>query len=139
MPLLGFLFETPLCLVDEFREGHVSPGAGHLAFYRACKARLPVGKRLARYCADRASYQAELINEWETDQVRWTITADQDVAVKAVIAGVPTEAWQEPEPGCGYQVAEAVHTMTQTRAAFRLSIKWEERQPPDLFAAAATP
>ena len=131
------LFETPLCLVDEFREGHVSPGAGHLAFYRACKARLPVGKRLARYRADRASYQAELINEWETDQMRWTITAEQDVAVKAVIAGVPTEAWQEPEPGCGYQVAEAVHTMTQTRAAFRLSIKREERQPPDLFAAAA--
>ena len=28
MPMLGFLFETPLCLVDEFREGNVSPGAG---------------------------------------------------------------------------------------------------------------
>jgi hypothetical protein len=139
MPLLGFLFETPLCLVDEFREGNVSPGAGHLAFYRACKARLPVGKRLARYRADSASYQAELINTLETDQVRWAITADQDVAVKAVIAGVPTEAWQEPEKGCGYQVAEAVHTMNQTKAAFRLSLKREARPQPDLFDAAATP
>ena len=138
-PLLGCLFETPLCLVDEFREGNVSPGAGHLAFYRACKARLPVGKRLARYRADSASYQAELINTWETDQVRWAITADQDVAVKAVIAGVPTEAWQEPEPGCGYQVAEAVHTMNQTKAAFRLSLKREARPQPDLLDAAATP
>lgn len=139
MPLLGFLFETPLCLVDEFREGNVSPGVGHLAFYRACKARLPVGKRLARYRADSASYQAELINTLETDRVRWAITADQDVAVKAVIAGVPPEAWQEPEQGCGYQVAEAVHTMNQTKAAFRLSIKREERPQPDLFDAAATP
>jgi hypothetical protein len=139
MPLLGFLFETPLCLVDEFREGNVSPGAGHLAFYRACNARLPVGKRLARYRADSASYQAALINELEADQVRWAITADQDVAVKAVIAGLPPAAWQEPEPGCGYQVAEAVHTMNATKAAFRLSIKREERPQGDLFEKATGP
>jgi len=87
MPLLGFLCETPLCLVDEFREGNVSPGAGQLEFYRQCRARMPVGKRLARYRADRASYQAALINELEADQVRWAITADQDAAVKAVMAG----------------------------------------------------
>ena len=98
-----------------------------------------MGKRLARYRADSASYQAERINTLETDQMRWAITADQDVAVKAVIAGVPAEAWQEPEPGCGYQVAEAVHTMNQTKAAFRLSLKREARPQPDLFDAAATP
>ena len=86
-----------------------------------------------------SSTQAELINTLETDQVRWAITADQDVAVKAVIAGVPTEAWQEPEQGGGDQVAEAVHTMNDTKAAFRLSIKREERRQPDLFDAAAAP
>lgn len=58
MPLLGFLFETPVCLVDEFREGNVSPGAGQIEFYRQCRPRMPPGKRLARYWADRASYQA---------------------------------------------------------------------------------
>ena len=133
MPLLGFLFETPVCLVDEFREGNVSPGAGQLEFYRQCRTRMPVGKRLARYRADSASYQAELINALETDQMRWAITADQDVAVKAVIAGVPTEAWQEPEPGCGYQVADTVHTMQATTTAFRLSIKREARPQGELF------
>lgn len=139
MPMLGFLWETPVCLVDEFREGNVSPGAGQLAFYRQCRARMPLGKRLARYRADSASYQSALINELGADHVRWAITADQDVAVKAVIAGVPTEAWQEPEPGCGYQVAEAVHSMNQTQTAFRLSIKREARPQPDLFDAATTP
>lgn len=48
MPVLGFLWETPVCLVDEFREGHVSPGAGQLECYRQCRTRLPVGKRIAR-------------------------------------------------------------------------------------------
>ena len=139
MPMLGFVWETPVCLVDEFREGNVSPGAGQLEFYRQCRTRLPVGKRLARYRADSASYQAALINELEADHVRWAITADQDVAVKAVLAGIPSEAWQEPEQGCGYQVADAVHTMQATTAAFRLSIKREARPQPDLFDAAATP
>ena len=135
MPLLGVLFETPVCLGDEFREGNVSPGAGH----RACKARMPKGNRMARDQEDSASYQAERINEMEPDQVRWAITADQDVAVKAVIAGLVPAAWQEPEPGCGYQVADTVQTMNQTKAAFRLSIKREERRQPDLFDAAAAP
>jgi len=53
--------------------GNVSPGAGQIEFYRQCRAQMPTGKRLARYRADSASYQAALINEWE---------ADQDVAVK---------------------------------------------------------
>ena len=29
MPMLGFLFETPLCLVDEFREGKCRRGPGN--------------------------------------------------------------------------------------------------------------
>jgi len=139
MPMLGFLWETPVCLVDEFREGHVSPGTGQLEFYRQCRARMPLGKRLARYRADSASYQAALINALEADQVRWAITADQDVAVKAVIAGLPPGAWQEPESGCGYQVAEAVHSMNQTKTAFRLSITREERVQDDLFEPATGP
>ena len=47
-PMLGFVFETPLYLVVACRKGHVSPGAGQLAFYRQCRARMPAGKRIAR-------------------------------------------------------------------------------------------
>jgi len=49
MPMLGFLFETGLCLLDEFREGatsparNESPGSGQVAFYRErqCGGALP--------------------------------------------------------------------------------------------------
>lgn len=130
MPLLGFLDETPLCLVDELLEGNVLPGAGQREFSRQGRARMPGGKRLARYRAEGESYQAALSNEWEADEGRWASTADQDAAVKAVMAGVPAEAWQAPEPGCGEQVADAVHTMHATKAAFRLSLtreKWPRK------------
>ena len=133
LPLLGFLFETPVCLVDEFREGNVSPVAGHLAFYQACQARLPQGKRIAAYRADSASYQAELINALEADGVTWAITADQDVAVKGLIRGLGEAAWKEPVAGCGYQLAETVHTMNQTTHAFRLIVKRALRRQGDLF------
>jgi len=134
MPLLGFLFETPICLFEEFREGNVPPGSDQLRFYLHCKARLPKDKRIARYRADSASYQAELINALEADGVFWTLTADQDQAVKEAIGSIPEADWEEPTVGCGYQVAETVHTMAHTHQAFRLIIKRELRLQPDLFA-----
>ncbi len=135
MPMLGFLFETPVCLLDEFREGNVPPGAGQLAFYLGCKARMPKGKRIGRYRADSASYCAELINELEADGVWWAITADQDAAVKVAIASIPEGEWKEPVVGCGYEIAETVHTMNETHQAFRLIIKRWVLPQRDLFEA----
>lgn len=132
-PMLGFLYETPVCLYDEFREGNVSPKTGQVSFYYACKSRMPQSKRIARYRADSASYQADLINNLEKDGVIWAVTASQDEAVKSVIASIPEEVWQEPESGCGYEIAETVHSMNETEKAFRLIIKREIRRQEDLF------
>ena len=142
MPMLGFLFESGICLLDEFREGNASPGAGQLTFYRECKARMPEGKRIGYYRADSASYPAALINELESDGVRWAITADQDSAVKGVIRQIEESAWCEPVVGCGYQIAETIHTMNETKKAFwwpphflgyRLIVKRWEKAQGDLF------
>jgi len=130
---LGFLFETPVCLFEEFREGNVPPGWDQLRFYLHCKEGLPKGKRIACYRADSASYQAELINELETDEVYWAITADQDQAAKEAIFSIPGADWKEPVAGCGYEVAETVHTMARTHQAFRLIVKRELRRQVDLF------
>lgn len=75
MPMVGFLFETPLCLSEEFREGNVAPQTGQLSLYRECQQRMPPGKRIAFYRADSASYQADLINALEADGVIWALTA----------------------------------------------------------------
>jgi hypothetical protein len=133
MPMLGYLFEPGICLVDEFREGNESPGAGHVAFYLGCVQRMPVGKRIARFRADSASYQAELINELEEDGVLWSITADQDTAVQKAIKDIPEDAWQKPYPGCEYEFAETVHSMEKTKTSFRLVVKREERRQKSLF------
>jgi hypothetical protein len=94
---------------------------------------MPKGKRIGYYRADSASYQAELINELEKDKVKWGITADMDQSVKALIAEIPDHQWKEPEEGCGYEIAETVHTMNRTKKAFRLVIKREMRRQENLF------
>ena len=132
MPMLGFLYETPLCLFDEFREGNQSPSAGHVAFYQECKRRIPQGKRIGQYRADSASYQADLINVLEEDGVIWAITADQDAAVKRLIEQIGPLEWK-PIAGSDEEVAETVHTMNKTKKAFRLILKrWVKKQN-DLF------
>ncbi len=61
MPMLGFLYENPVCLYDEFRDGNVAPAFGQKEFYpgsrrsRAmpvglhlqCKERMPCGQTYA--------------------------------------------------------------------------------------------
>ena len=133
MPVAGFLYELGICINDEFRDGNASPALRQKEFYKQCKSLMPNGKRIGRYRADSASYQAALINELEEDKVIWAITADMDKAVKAVIAAIPEEQWREPVKDCGYEIAESVHSMNQTNKAFRLVIKREIRKQENLF------
>jgi hypothetical protein len=133
MPVAGFLYETPVCLYDEFREGNVAPAFGQKEFYLQCKQRMPRGKKIGNYRADSASYQAGLINQLEEDGVKYGITADQDKAVKKVIGMIGQEQWKEPVRGCGYELAETVHCMNETKRAFRLVVKRESRRQGELF------
>jgi len=129
MPMLGFLYENPVCLYDEFREGNVAPAYGQKEFYLQCKQRMPRGKKIRYYRADSASYQADLFNQLEEDGVTYAVTADQDKAVKAVLGLIDQKEWKEPVRGCGYELAETVHCMNETKKAFRLVVKrWIRRQ-----------
>ena len=139
MPVAGFLYETPVCLYDEFREGNVAPAFGQKEFYLQCKQRMPRGKKIGYYRADSASYQAELFNQLEEDGVKYAITADQDKAVKKVIALIGQEEWKEPVRGCGYELAETVHCMNETEKAFRLVVKREVRRQGELFEVKGAP
>ena len=133
MPMVGYLYETAVCLYDEFREGNVAPAFGQKEFYLQCKQRMPWGKKIGYYRADSASYQADLFNQLEEDGVKYAITADQDKAVKSAIALIPSGDWEEPVRGCGYELAETVHCMNGTKKAFRLVVKREIRRQRDLF------
>lgn len=129
MPLVGHLAENGLVIHEEFRDGNASPGAGNLEFLKACAAKLPKGKRIAAIRADSAAYQAKIFNWCEETGKTFAIGADQDAATRALIASIPASRWKPYRDG---EIAETVHCMNQTKAAFRLIVLRRARQQ-DLF------
>jgi len=126
-PLLGFLFELGLALGDEFRNGNVPAGARAVEFLDFCVQMMPQGKRIRYYRSDSAAYQAGVINYCFGHDMLFTITADQDEAVKAAIKDIKVEEWQ-PYDG-DRETAETIHTMNKTREAFRLIVqRWRKLQ-----------
>lgn len=136
-PMLGYIAEVPVCLHSEFRAGNVPAGANMVEFLETCLKELPGGKRIAYLRSDSAGYQASVI-DWCVEQgIRYTITADKDVAVKEAISLIPEEEWEPFVNSRGEEtdreVAETVHTMNRTKESFRLVVqRWRNPQL-DLF------
>lgn len=130
-PLVGFLAELGLVLRERFREGNVPAGAGARAFLEHCHIGMPAGQRIAYLRSDSAFYQAEVL-EWRWGHgVRFTVTADQDAAVRQALLAIPEGQWHPYQHD--RRLAETVHTMNHTTQAFRLVVqRWPKRQP-ELF------
>lgn len=135
-PLLGYVEEV--CVHHEFRAGNESAGTGAVKFLEGCREQLPAGKKIYLR-SDSAFYQAAVINYCFAHELSFTITADQDRAVKAVIAGIKECEWKEYKTSDGLaterEIAETVHCMNETKQAFRLLVlRWKNPQP-SLFEA----
>ena len=126
-PMLGFLFELGLIVADEFRDGNVPAQSGAVEFLERCQQMMPKGKRIAYYRADSASYQARVIDRCIAESVLFSITADQDKAVKEAIKSIGKKEWQPYERE--REIADTVHTMNSTKRAFRLIVqRWPKLQ-----------
>jgi hypothetical protein len=119
MPIVGHLGENGLVVGEEFRAGNVSPSAENLEFIEHCVSQLPSGARIAQLRSDSAAYQARIVNWCEDRGVSFAIGADLDAGVRASIEAIPREGWRPYQEG---QIAETVHSMNETRQAFRLVV-----------------
>jgi len=124
-PLLGFISGIGLMIADEFRDGNIPAGAGAPEFLKYCESMMPEGKRIKYYRSDSAAYQAKVVNHCLNNEMLFTITADQDRAVKDAIKTI--KAWKPYEKG--REIGETIHTMNGTREAFRLVVqRWPKAQ-----------
>ena len=124
-PLLGFLFELGLTLGDEFRDGNIPAGARALEFLNYCEDMMPQGKRIKYYRSDSAAYQAGVINHCFEHDMLFTITADRDKGVRESIKSI--KKWRPYEKD--REIGETIHTMNNTKQAFRLIVqRWPKLQ-----------
>lgn len=125
MPMIGHLAETGIVIHDEFREGNIAPATDNLGFIRACEARMPKGHRIAHVRLDSAGYQAGIFNYLEATGKTFAIGGRLDTPTQKAIANIPDSAWKH-YADCA--VAETLHSMSETKKAFRLIIVKHKRQ-----------
>ncbi len=124
-PQTGFLFEVGLVLEGEFREGNIPAQAGAISFLERCFAAMPAGKSIGYLRSDSALYQAGVINLCLERKVVFSITADQNKGSKDSIKAI--KEWR-PYQG-DKEIGETIHTMNNTKEAFRLIVlRWPKLQ-----------
>ena len=124
-PQMGFLFEVGLVLEDEFREGNIPAQTGAVSFLERCFAAMPAGKSIGYLRSDSALYQAGVINLCLEHNKLFTITADQDKGTRGSIKAI--KEWR-PYQG-DKEISETIHTMNDTKEAFRLIVlRWPKLQ-----------
>jgi hypothetical protein len=135
-PLVGYV--GGVAVYHEFRAGNESAGGRAVEFLQGCGWQLPAGRRIYLR-SDSAFYQAAVMNYCQERQWTFTITADQDCAVKAAIGQIAESAWKAYRTREGIatdrEIAETVHCLNQSQRAFRLIVvRWKNPQP-SLFEA----
>lgn len=125
MPMIGHLAEAGVIIHDEFREGNIAPATDNLEFIQACEARLPKGHRIAHVRLDSAGYQAGIFNHCEDSGKTFAIGGRLDAPTQKAIADIPESAWKH-YADCA--VAETLHSMNETKKAFRLIVVKHKRQ-----------
>lgn len=113
--------------------GNIAPATQNLEFIKACEARLPRGHAIANVWLDSAGYQAGIpstllrtgFNYCEDTGKTFAIGGRLDAPTQQAIAGIPESAWKHYPDSA---VAETLHSMNDTKKAFRLIVVKYKRQ-----------
>ncbi len=135
-PLVGGSIELGLFVGSRFQQGNAVPQQELVSFIDECTTNSPGTFSTIR--SDSAGYNHFVINHCFAHGRRFSITADHDNAVMAVIQNIAQSGWKQGQNDDGtraqYEVAETVHTMNQCSHAFRLVVKRTKRyNQDDLF------
>ena len=122
-PMLGHLGENGFVVGWEFREGNESPNSRNLEFIRKCVANMPSGKKIGYFRADSATYQSEVFNWCEDNDVKFAVGGRKDESVVSLINSIPKAEWNPYNAGGpGEYITEVVHSMNGTKKSFRLIV-----------------
>ena len=132
--LLSFLPELDLCVADDYRTGATHAGAGIVKQLEATRLLLKnLNKKLKYFRSDSAAYQNDVLNFCFNNEITFTITADQDCAVKDLLKSMKNNEWKPLYDKDGFKTereyASAVHTTNNSDQSFTLIVqRWQDKQ-----------
>lgn len=116
-PMLGHI-NGGYIIASEFRDGNIAPADTNLEFVKKCIHQLPKNKKLSWLRADSATYQAEVFNYCEENNIHFAIGGQLDRSVMKQINKL--SSWDSLSKF--EDVSEFIHTMTKTNKAFRIIV-----------------
>jgi len=128
MPMIGHINNGYVIDVD-FRDGNVPPASQNLEFIKQCVLQLPIGKKFDRVRIDSAGYQAAIFNYCDEEKMKFTISAPLDKSIQYTIDQVQDDKWEQLGKSKTERVADTVHSMANTKNAFRLIIVKKDITP----------
>lgn len=126
MPMIGHI-NSGYVIDADFRDGNVAPADKNLEFIKQCAMQLPIGRRFDRIRIDSAGYQAKIFNYCDEQKIKFTISAPLDSSIQKAIKQVDDTKWEKLSSN--EKVAEVIHTMIDTKNAFRLIIVKKDITP----------
>ena len=131
-PMIGHI-NGGYIIHSEFRSGNIAPADHNLTFIQRCEEQLPKEEKIAYVRADSASYQAELFDYCQENNMIYAIGAHLDSAVLKNINEIETWEILRSHDGKTHhvkeEVAEFIHTMQHTNHAFRLIVTKKTTTP----------
>ena len=127
MPIVGHIAETGMVIHDEFRDGNISPATRNLWFIKKCFAKMPTGKKIARFRADSASYQSKIFNYCQHKNIKFAVGGRMDISVKTIIKELDESHWRPYKDSSS--ITCVPHCMKNTDKAFNLIIIRRPWQP----------
>ena len=119
MPMVGHI-NGGYVIDADFREGNEAPASKNLEFIKSCALQLPIGKKFDRFRADSASYQAEIFNYCNKENILFTISGQKDSSVVREINSIKEDDWEVLSPK--EHITEFMHTMGEADNAFRMIV-----------------
>ena len=123
MPMLGHLAENGFVAGWEFREESESPNSRNLQFIKSCVANMPKGRKIKYFRADSATYQSEVFNWCEENDVNFAVGGHMDASTRRMIQAIPAGSWMPYKyQDSKEKITEVIHSMNNTEKAFRLIV-----------------
>jgi len=126
MPMIGHINGGWIIDAD-FRDGNVAPADKNLDFIKQCVLQLPIGVKFDRFRADSASYQADIFNYCDKENILFTISGRKDSSVWNSINTIKDEEWETLSKR--EKISEFFHTMNDTDNAFRMIVVKKDITP----------
>jgi len=137
MPMVGHIAENGIMIGEELREGNVSPSAKNLEFIKYCVQQLPHGKKFGFLRADAASYQKDILDYCEENDMSYAIGGSMCASLKEEIEYLPESSWETLVDRRGVKTSQKIATlpwaMTNRKNVFRMIILRTQIKKPDLF------